>query len=95
VATPAVWKGKSNTVKMGRNEAIVVAVPSGSAGKIKTQISHQDPLIAPFSKGQAIGALKVVLGEQTLREVPLVALEGVEQAGVLGRAWDAIRLWIK
>ena len=95
VATPAVWKGASNTVKMGRNEAIVVAVPAGSAGKITTHVSHQDPLIAPFSQGQAIGALKIMLGEQSLREVPLVALEGVEQAGVVGRAWDAIRLWIK
>jgi D-alanyl-D-alanine carboxypeptidase (penicillin-binding protein 5/6) len=28
-------------------------------------------------------------------DVPLVALEAVEQAGVLGRTWDAIRLWIK
>jgi len=27
--------------------------------------------------------------------VPLVALEPVEQAGILGRAWDAVRLWIK
>ncbi len=95
VATPPVWKGTSNTVKMGRNEAIVVTVPAGSAGKITTHISHQDPLIAPFSQGQAIGALKIMLGEQSLREVPLVALEGVEQAGVMGRAWDAIRLWIK
>jgi serine-type D-Ala-D-Ala carboxypeptidase (penicillin-binding protein 5/6) len=24
-----------------------------------------------------------------------VALEDVAQAGILGRAWDAIRLWIK
>lgn len=95
VATPPVWKGSSNTVQMGRNEAIVVSVPAGSAGKITTQVSHQDPLIAPFAKGQPMGALKVSLGEQTLREVPLVALEGVEQAGVMGRAWDAIRLWIK
>ena len=95
VATPPVWKGTSNTVKMGRNEAIVVTVPAGSAGKITTHISHQDPLIAPFAQGQAIGALKIMLGEQSLREVPLVALEGVEQAGVMGRAWDAIRLWIK
>ena len=95
VATPPVWKGASNTVKMGRNDAIVVTVPSGSAGKITTHVSHQDPLIAPFTQGQAIGALKIMLGEQTLREVPLVALEGVEQAGVIGRAWDAIRLWIK
>ena len=95
VATPAVWKGKGSSVKMGRTEAIVVAVPAGSSGKIATHISHQDPLIAPFSKGQAIGALKVTLGDAPLRDVPLVALDGVEQAGVMGRAWDAMRLWIK
>jgi D-alanyl-D-alanine carboxypeptidase (penicillin-binding protein 5/6) len=58
-------------------------------------VSHQDPLVAPFAKGQAIGALKVTLGEEVLREVPLTALDGVEQAGVLGRAWDAIRMWIR
>jgi hypothetical protein len=28
-------------------------------------------------------------------EAPLVALEAVEQAGVLGRFWDTMRLWIK
>ncbi|MDY0107817.1 MAG: D-alanyl-D-alanine carboxypeptidase, partial [Giesbergeria sp.] len=91
----AVWKGKASTVKIGRPEAIVVAVPAGSGGKISTQIARRDPLVAPFAQGQDVGTLKVVLGDQTLREVPLVALEGVEQAGVLGRAWDAIRLWIK
>ena len=54
-----------------------------------------DPLVAPFTKGQQVGTLKVLAGDQPLAEVPLVALEAVEQAGVLGRAWDAIRLWIK
>lgn len=95
VAAPVVWKGTASNVKMGRPEAIVVAVPAGSAGKVNTQISHQDPLIAPFAKGQPIGALKISLGDQPLRDVPLLALEGIEQAGVFGRAWDAIRLWIK
>ena len=95
VATPAVWKGTENTLKIGRDEAIVVTVPAGSAGKITTQIARPDPLVAPFTKGQSVGALKVLLGEQAVAEVPLVALEGVEQAGILGRAWDAIRLWIK
>jgi len=28
-------------------------------------------------------------------DVPLVVLEPVEMAGIFGRAWDAIRLWIK
>jgi len=94
-ATPAVWKGTQSTLKIGRPEAIVVTVPSGSAGKISTQIVRQDPLVAPFTQGQSIGSLKVTLGEQQIAEVPLVALEGVEQAGIFGRAWDAIRLWIK
>ena len=95
VATPAVWKGKASTLKIGRDEAIVVTVPSGSAGKITTQITRTDPLVAPFTKGQPIGTLKVMLGDQAVGEVPLVAMEAVEQAGILGRAWDAIRLWIK
>jgi D-alanyl-D-alanine carboxypeptidase (penicillin-binding protein 5/6) len=28
-------------------------------------------------------------------DLPLVVLEPVEQAGLFGRAWDALRLWIK
>ncbi len=95
VATPAVWKGKANTLKLGRTEPIVVAVPAGSASKLTTQVARPDPLVAPFAKNQQVGSLKIMLADQAVAEVPLVALEGVEQAGVLGRAWDAVRLWIK
>ena len=95
VVTPAVWKGKAPTVKLGQAQSLIVAIPTGSASKIKTQVSRADPLVAPFSKGQHLGTLKVTLDEQALVDVPLVALEAVEQAGVLGRAWDALRLWIK
>ena len=95
VATPSVWKGQENTVKLGRPEAVVVAVPAGSAGKVKTTVARPDPLVAPFTKGQPLGTLKVSLNDQPLLDVPLVTLDAVEQAGFLGRAWDAVRLWIK
>ena len=95
VVSPAVWKGQRPEVKLGRTQAIVVAVPTGQAAKIKTEVLRPDPLVAPFTKGQSIGTLKVTSGEQVLVETPLVALEAVEQAGVLGRTWDAVRLWIK
>lgn len=94
-ATPAIWKGAQSTLKIGRPEAIVITVPAGSAGKVSTEIVRQDPLLAPFTKGQSVGVLRVKLGEEQLAEVPLVALEDVGQAGIFGRAWDAIRLWIK
>ncbi len=95
VATPPVWKGEAPVVKLGSLRPLVVAVPSGSAAQIKTQVVRPDPLVAPFAKGQTVGTLRVLQGDQPLFEVPLVTLEPVAQAGVLGRAWDAVRLWIK
>ncbi len=95
VVTPEVWKGTQPRAKLGRPQAIIVAVPAGSASRIKTQVARPDPLVAPLAKGQAIATLKISLGEQPLMDQPLVALEAVPQAGFMGRAWDAIRLWIR
>ena len=97
VVSPSVWKGKSPTVKLGRPEAIVVAVAAGSAPKVKTQVTRPDPLVAPFVKGQNLGTLKVLIGDNPapVAEVQLMALDTVEEAGILGRAWDSIRLWIQ
>jgi serine-type D-Ala-D-Ala carboxypeptidase (penicillin-binding protein 5/6) len=95
VLEPQVWKGADKTVKLGQTQPIVLAVPAGIVSRIKTQVVRPDPLVAPFTKGQQVGTLKILAGDQLLREVPLVALQPVEQAGIFGRAWDAIRLWIK
>jgi D-alanyl-D-alanine carboxypeptidase (penicillin-binding protein 5/6) len=95
VATPKAWKGQSPVVKLGAFYPLVVAVPAGSAAQIQTRVVRPDPLVAPFSKGQTLGTLKVLRGDQPLLDVPLMVLEPVEQAGIFGRAWDAVRLWIK
>jgi D-alanyl-D-alanine carboxypeptidase (penicillin-binding protein 5/6) len=95
VVTPKVWKGTEKTAKLGRPQAVVVAIPAGSAGRIKTEVARPDPLLAPLTKGQLVGTLKISSGDQALLDVPLMVLEPVEQAGVLSRAWDAVRLWIK
>lgn len=95
VVTPAVWKGKEPVVRLGRSQMIVVAVPTGNASRIKTTVARADPLVAPFTKGQTVATLKVSMADQPLAEFSLQALEAVPQAGVLGRAWDAVRLWIR
>lgn len=95
VVTPTVWKGKQAVVKLGSERPLVVAVPSGTAAQLKTQVLRPDPLVAPFVKGQVVGSLKVLQGERPLFDVPLTVLEPVEQAGIFGRAWGSVRLWIK
>jgi len=95
VVTPPVWKGNAAVVKLGRAQPIVVAVPTGTAAKLSTQVLRNEPLVAPLRQWQAVGTLQVSAAGQTLLELPLLALEDVGQTGVLGRAWDALRLWIR
>ena len=96
VVTPPVWKGRSPVLKVGRPDAIVIAVPMGSASQLKTQVIRAEPLVAPFVRSQAVATLKVTgAGDKVVAEVPLLALEAVEESGVLGRAWDSVRLWVK
>lgn len=96
IATPDVWKGVQSQVKLGSPGAVVIAVPRGESDKLRTVVVRSDPLVAPLAKGQRVGTLKVTTASGApVAEVPLVVLDGVEQAGLLGRAWDALRLWIK
>lgn len=96
VATPQVWKGKANEAKLGAAGSVFVTVPRGEGPKLQTKIERTDPLVAPLAKGQRVGTLKVTTAAgQAVAELPLVVLEPVEEAGIFGRAWDAIRLWIK
>ncbi len=96
VATVPVWKGSAKEARLGAPGAIVVNVPKGEGDKLKTTIERTDPLVAPLAAGQRVGTLKVTTtGGAPVAEVPLTVLEPVELAGIFGRAWDAIRLWIK
>ncbi|MDP1783641.1 MAG: D-alanyl-D-alanine carboxypeptidase family protein [Hydrogenophaga sp.] len=96
VATPRIWKGKAEQVKLGRPEGVVVSVPAGEGPKLKTEVVRPDPLVAPLNRGDALGTLRVTLASgATVAEVPLVVMDTVEESGVFGRAWDAIRLWIQ
>ena len=91
-----VWKGKQAQVALGSPDAIYVAVPKGEGDHLKTLVERTDPLVAPLTRGQRVGSLKVSTAAGTaIATIPLTVLEDVPQAGLFGRAWDAIRLWIK
>ncbi|MDT7834269.1 D-alanyl-D-alanine carboxypeptidase family protein [Aquabacterium sp. OR-4] len=95
-ASVPVWKGKAPTAALGAAQGVVVAVPKGEGDKLKTVVQRTDPLVAPLAKGQRVGTLEVsTAGGAKVASVPLVVMDSVPEAGIVGRAWDAIRLWIK
>ena len=90
-----VWKGAAGEVKAGFKEDVIISVPKGEAEKLKAELLTQQPLLAPVAQGQRVGTLRVSYDGKPLGEYPLVALDGVGTAGIFGRAWDTLRLWLK
>ncbi|HEY8607037.1 MAG TPA: D-alanyl-D-alanine carboxypeptidase family protein [Noviherbaspirillum sp.] len=95
VATPDVWKGSQNQVKIGFTHDVFVTVPKGVADKMKPVLERTDPLVAPVAQNSKVGTLKMVVDGKPLAELPVVALEQVNQASIFGRAWDSVRLWMQ
>jgi len=95
VVTAKVWKGAASAVRLGQPAGVMLALPAGAADKITTEVVRSDPLVAPIAKGQVLAKLRVLSAGAQVAQTPLVALEAVEPAGLFGRAWDAVRLWIQ
>ena len=98
LARAEVWKGDAGEVPIGIGRDIFVTVPAdtlralGQAG-FQSALERNDPLLAPLVKGEAVGRLKVTAAGIGVATVPVVALESVGEAGLFGRAYDAVRLW--
>jgi len=90
-----VWKGADAAVRAGFERGLVVTVPKGEAKLLAAELLTHPPVLAPVRKGDKVGVLRVAFDGRPLGEYPVVALEGVSQAGILGRAWDTLRLWLK
>jgi serine-type D-Ala-D-Ala carboxypeptidase (penicillin-binding protein 5/6) len=98
VATVQVWKGSQAQVALGAADpaGVFVTVPKGEAANLKSVLERTDPLVAPLAQGQRVGTIKITTASGTpVAAVPLVVQQKVELAGIFGRAWDALRLWIR
>lgn len=95
VATLRVWKGSGNSVKAGFAGDLYLSLPKGQADKLKASVESLQPLLSPINTGQKVGIMKLTLDGRPFRELPVVALENVPLAGILGRGWDTLRLLFK
>lgn len=88
-----VWAGRSDQVKLGLSEQALLTIPRGSEKSISANILVDDTIKAPIKVGDELGQLEVRLQGELILERPLVALNAVEEAGLLARLWDSIKLF--
>ena len=75
--TVGVKLGTQKTVSAVPAEDVKFLLDKGQVDQVTTQISLEEIVTAPVSKGQKIGTLTVRVGEQVLAQVPMVATEAV------------------
>ena len=95
LAQPELWKGASNSIALGVANDVVVSMPRGRYKDLKATMDMPSRLIAPFTKGQQVGTIRIALDGKPLAERPLVALADAPAAGFWGRTSDGILLWFK
>jgi D-alanyl-D-alanine carboxypeptidase (penicillin-binding protein 5/6) len=95
IATPEIFKGAQNTVKLGFDRDVWFTLPKEKFTGLNATLTTTQPLLAPLQVGQKAGIMKITRDGKTVAELPVVALEEVKTAGSLGRGWDAIRLMFK
>ena len=69
--------GNANTVTAVAGESGKLLVEKGQMQSVKVKTELSPSVTAPVSKGQRLGTLTVTCGEQILRQIPLVAEQGV------------------
>ena len=75
----SVTLGKVSSVQPRLGESPSLLIDKAQKSTVATEIRLEETLPAPVSQGQRIGTMQIRAGEQILKEIPLVAAEGVER----------------
>lgn len=89
-----IWGGTKDSLRLGVAEDIYLTVPEGRRDEMTAKLNIQETIKAPVQAGQRLGTLEIKLGEEVIKEQPLIALEAVEQGSFFKRIWDTILLFV-
>ncbi len=93
LARSHVWKGLTEEVALGLEQALFATIPRGRYDDLDAQVEIQTELSAPLDAGVTVGKISVHLGEELIASRDLITLGAVEEAGFFGRSWDSLRIW--
>lgn len=93
VSEPTLWKGETETLRLGLEQPLLLTVPRGRYDAVKAEMDLPRQLVAPFTQGQQVGVLRLSLDDKPLVERPLVALDDAPEAGFFKRISDGFWLW--
>jgi len=95
VSEAKIWMGTSETVALGVAEDLYLTLPRDAFDTLQSKIEIGEYLRAPMRIGQEIGRTVLMVDDQVVSEVPLLALQKVEEGGIFLRMKHAIQRYFQ
>lgn len=90
-----IWKGDTDNIELGLAEDLYITVPAGQYDKLNATLSVDPTLVAPAKKGQSFGSVSVKLGDENLAARPLIALQDVNEGGLVDTLVDSVMMLLQ
>lgn len=90
IGTAKVQGGEAREVGLVAPHPLALTLPRGAAARFTLSVRYKGPLRAPIAKGDEVASLVVRVPGEGETHLPLVAADGVAQAGTLARLRNGI-----
>ncbi len=87
-----VWFGDREQVSLGVQQNVFVTIARGRYKDLEASIEIDNQIKAPIATGQELGRLNVKLDGEAIVSQPLVAIQGVNDGGIMQKTIDSIKL---
>jgi len=91
ISQARVWMGRQDQVGLGVAEDLYLTLPRDSFEKLTTEIEVNEYVRAPMRLGEQVGRSVLKLDGQIISDVPLLALQQIEQGGMFKRMRHSIQ----
>ena len=84
-----VWLGAKPSVPVAPARDVIVTAPYGQLGEATVALVYDGPVPAPVEPGQTVGHVEIRMPDLPVTRVPVQAVEGVAEGGLLSRMQGA------
>ncbi len=95
LATTRVWKGSQEQLRLGLTQDLYITIPRGQYKNLNAGMRIEPKILAPVAPGQTLGQVTIALSGETLAEADLVALDPIDEGGLMQIAKDTVLLWLE
>ncbi|MFT6878147.1 MAG: D-alanyl-D-alanine carboxypeptidase (penicillin-binding protein 5/6) [Granulosicoccus sp.] len=95
ISEARIWMGQSESLGLGVAEDLYLTLPRDAFESLQSTIEVADYIRAPMRIGQKLGRSVLMADNQVVAEVPLLALQKVEEAGIFLRMKHSIQRYFQ